>query len=182
MLFSVSFFIIIDKTTTDKSNYNTYNPNYTNYNNTYPDYDNTSINYNPNYTNNTVIRVIDGDTFEIANHDIIRLICVDAPEKGDKGYEEAKEFLESLILFKEVQLEKSIDDKDKYQRLLRFVYVNYTIGDKISDNTNTTNNDTNTTNNKIDNILINVNKEIIQNDYGSVFPYGNNTNCDEFLK
>ncbi len=147
MLFSVSFFIIdkillnkvIDKNNnvTDKNDYNS---------------------YNENYSDNTVIRVIDGDTFELANGDIIRMICVDTPEKGKEGYEEAKEFLESLILFKEVQLEKSIDDKDKYGRLLRYVYINYSLTNELYE-------------------YVFINKEIIENGYGSVFPYGNNTDC-----
>jgi preprotein translocase subunit SecG len=120
--------------------------------------------YNQDFKENVVIRVIDGDTFELANHDIVRLICVDTPEKGKKGYEEAKEFLEELVLFKEVYLEKSFDDKDKYGRFLRYVYVN----DITSSNTTS----------------LFINKEIIDNNYGKIFPYGNNTisNCEELLK
>ena len=79
--------------------------------------------------NNTVVRVIDGDTFEYydKNSDKIlkvRLLCVDAPEKNKEGYEDAKSYLRSLILYKEVILKSSITDKDRYNRLLRYVYVN----------------------------------------------------------
>jgi micrococcal nuclease len=79
--------------------------------------------------NNTVVRVIDGDTFEY--YDLttdkvikVRLLCVDTPEKREDGYEEARDHLRSLIMYREVRLVSSITDKDKYGRLLRYVYVN----------------------------------------------------------
>jgi len=79
-------------------------------------------------TPNTVVNVIDGDTFEIYNSsgdiETIRLLCVDTPEKNQTGYEEATTYLESLILDKEVILSSSITDKDVYGRSLRYVYVN----------------------------------------------------------
>jgi len=99
-------------------------------------------------SNNTVIRVIDGDTFEIYSGDKVRLICVDTPEKGEGGYEEATEYLESLILDKEVRMEKDVSETDKYGRLLRYVYVNVTGGEVF------------------------VNREIVQEGYGEVFEYG----------
>ncbi len=106
-------------------------------------------------SDNTVIRIIDGDTFELSSGDIIRLICVDAPEIGKQGADEAAIFLSSLILNKEVRLESDIDDKDDYGRLLRYVYI-----DELF-----------------------VNKEIVSQGYGSVFRYGNNTKlCGEIEK
>lgn len=75
---------------------------------------------------NIVSRVIDGDTFELCSGETARLLCVDTPEKGEEGYEEAKVFLEDLILYKEVRLESSNyngNNTDKYGRLLRWVYV-----------------------------------------------------------
>ncbi len=75
---------------------------------------------------NLVSRVIDGDTFELCSGETARLLCVDTPEKGEEGYEEAKVFLEDLILYKEVRLESSNyngNNTDKYGRLLRWVYV-----------------------------------------------------------
>lgn len=71
-------------------------------------------------------RIIDGDTFELCSGEKIRLLCVDTPEKGKEGYEEAKAFLEDLILNKEITLTPSNyrgNDTDKYGRLLRWVYV-----------------------------------------------------------
>jgi endonuclease YncB( thermonuclease family) len=82
-----------------------------------------------NIPDNYVISVIDGDTFILANKEKVRLICVDSPEKGKPGYDEAKRFLESLILNKEVRLEKDISEKDEYNRLLRYVFVNTTNGE-----------------------------------------------------
>jgi len=103
-----------------------------------------------------VVNVTDGDTFEIATGEQVRLICVDAPERGEEGYKEAKNFLSNLILGEEVRLEQDTEDKDSYGRLLRYVYIN------ISE----------------DELFIN--KEIVQGGYGSLFPYGNDTErCDE---
>lgn len=78
--------------------------------------------------NNTVLDVIDGDTFEIYNADTrsvetVRLLCVDTPEKDEEGYDDAKMFLKYRILGKQAVLVSSITDEDKYARLLRYVYV-----------------------------------------------------------
>lgn len=110
-------------------------------------------------SDDTVIRVIDGDTFELATKDKVRLICVDTPELGDAGSYEAKDFLESLVLDKEVRLEKDISETDKYGRLLRYVWVNKS------------------------NKEIFVNKEIVKEGYGTVFRYGEDIKrCDEIGK
>jgi len=73
-----------------------------------------------------VIEVIDGDTFRMNNREIIRLLCVNTPEQGEEGYEGATKFLESLVLYKAVKLEfgKTLNQTDKYDRTLSFVYVN----------------------------------------------------------
>ena len=73
-----------------------------------------------------VSEIIDGDTFKMNTGETIRLLCVDAPESDEEGYAEATEFLESLILYKEVRLEKAetLNQTDKYGRTLAFVYVN----------------------------------------------------------
>ncbi len=84
---------------------------------------NINFNTNSSFPDNYVTQVIDGDTFQINTGEIVRLLCVDTPEKNQNGYEEAKYYLESLILNKEVILKSSITDTDKYLRLLRYVYV-----------------------------------------------------------
>ena len=72
-----------------------------------------------------VIDVIDGDTFKMNTGGSIRLLCVDTPEQDEEGYERATQFLESLILYKEVRLEsgETLNKTDKYGRTLAFVYV-----------------------------------------------------------
>ena len=70
-----------------------------------------------------VTYVVDGDTLEINTGERVRLLCIDTPEEGEYYYNEASDYLESLVLNEEVELVKSISDIDKYGRLLRFVYV-----------------------------------------------------------
>lgn len=70
-----------------------------------------------------VTRVIDGDTIEIEGGKRVRLICINTPETGEKGYKESKDFLIDLILNKEVKLVLDFTEKDKYGRLLRYIYL-----------------------------------------------------------
>jgi len=70
-----------------------------------------------------VTEVIDGDTIKIDTGESVRLICIDTLERGQSGYQEAKDYLEGLILDKEVKLVKDISETDKYDRLLRYVYL-----------------------------------------------------------
>jgi len=79
---------------------------------------------------NQVIRVIDGDTFQLQSGEIIRLLCIDTPEENEQGYEQAKQFLENLILNEEPTLEPDTQDKDKYNRSLRYAYLNKTFINK----------------------------------------------------
>ncbi len=67
-----------------------------------------------------VKRIIDGDTIVI-NNESIRLLGINCPEKGEKYYQEAKEFLEEMILNKDVKLEGT--KKDRYYRKLRYVFL-----------------------------------------------------------
>lgn len=70
----------------------------------------------------TATYVIDGDTFKV--DDIrIRLIGIDTPEKGECYYDEARDFLTSLITEKQVRLQKDITGEDDYGRLLRYVIL-----------------------------------------------------------
>jgi micrococcal nuclease len=73
-----------------------------------------------------VSRIIDGDTFDAASGERIRLADVDAPERGEYGYYDAKDFLTSLIDGRLVYLD--IDDvygQDKYGRWICVVYVKH---------------------------------------------------------
>ena len=71
----------------------------------------------------TVSRVIDGDTIELNTGERVRLICINSSEQGEAGWQEAKNYLESLVLNKTVQLEKDVSETDKYDRLLRYIYL-----------------------------------------------------------
>ncbi len=71
-----------------------------------------------------VTRVIDGDTIEVSLNgklEKVRFLGINTPEKNMLYYEEAKFFLSSLE-GKEVRLEKDKTNKDKYDRLLRYVF------------------------------------------------------------
>ena len=70
-----------------------------------------------------VNEIIDGDTIRVSNNKVVRLIGINAPEINEHCYSEAKEELEKLIEHKKVRLEKDVNDKDDYGRLLRYVYV-----------------------------------------------------------
>lgn len=70
--------------------------------------------------------VIDGDTIVISGGERVRLLGIDTPEKGEVFYKESKERLEQLIENKEILLEKEGDNKDKYDRLLRYIFLNDT--------------------------------------------------------
>ena len=70
------------------------------------------------------VEIIDGDTFRLANGDTVRLIGIDAPELSQPGGVLSREYLAHLICGKRVTLERRSEDRDKYHRLLRFVYIN----------------------------------------------------------
>lgn len=80
----------------------------------------------------TVVRVIDGDTIVVnlsGTEERVRYVGIDTPELARNGKqaecmgEEAKGQNEFLVLGQEVTLKRDISDKDKYGRLLRYVYV-----------------------------------------------------------
>ena len=73
-----------------------------------------------------VIQVIDGDTIAIEGGYHVRYIGIDAPEKGEFCYLESEQANKALVEGKRVRLEKDISEKDRYGRLLRYVYVDDT--------------------------------------------------------
>ena len=97
-----------------------------------------------NYNNILVTKVFDGDTLRLASGEKVRLIGIDTPEteysykeahylnqgkkweRSPEYYEEAREateFTRGLVEGKEVQLEFDLEKKDKYGRLLAYVYL-----------------------------------------------------------
>ena len=68
--------------------------------------------------------VVDGDTIRLASGTYVRLIGIDAPEVGECGYEAAKAALDRLVgTDVELPNPSSVDDRDRYGRLLRYVRV-----------------------------------------------------------
>jgi len=127
------------------------------------------------YTAILVDRVIDGDTLKLANGERVRLIGIDTPEVHEsvKLYRDSRKsgqdiktiqalgrrsmkFTKELVEGKPVRLEFDVEKRDKYKRLLAYVY--------LPDNTF-------------------VNAEIIKQGYASVMTYPPNVkHADEFLK
>lgn len=70
-----------------------------------------------------VTKVIDGDTVIVEGGAHIRLLGIDADEKGYPCYDGAKQRLENLVLNKEITLEKDTTDVDQYGRCLRTIFL-----------------------------------------------------------
>ncbi len=86
----------------------------------------------------TVRTVIDGDTLTVVTRGgqaVVRLIGIDAPERGRDGRPDECYFAEATALLAEltppgtvVLLERDVSDTDRYGRLLRYIWIerNYT--------------------------------------------------------
>lgn len=74
-------------------------------------------------SNGVISHVTDGDTFELQNGVGVRLIGIDAPNRGEAKWEEAREALTTLIAGKRVYLEYDRYQDDKYGRALAWVWV-----------------------------------------------------------
>lgn len=80
-------------------------------------------------TSAIVLRAIDGDTIELTDGERVRYIGIDTPESVDPrrpveclGQEAARRNRE-LTLGRTVYLESDIENRDRYGRLLRYVYL-----------------------------------------------------------
>lgn len=75
-----------------------------------------------------VMRVIDGDTIELEGGERLRYIGIDTPELHDPRKpvqcfaQEASEKNKQLVEGKLVKFYKDVNERDKYQRLLGYVY------------------------------------------------------------
>lgn len=76
-------------------------------------------------TESTVKEVLDGDTFILYNGDRIRLLSIDAPEKGRCGAQEATIALTNLISGKPVTITE--ERRDQYGRRMGLVYHGQTL-------------------------------------------------------
>jgi len=75
-----------------------------------------------------VTKIIDGDTLMVKINDketAVRLIGIDTPESGQCFGKEATDRAKELMENKKVKLDvdETQDDKDKYGRLLRYIYL-----------------------------------------------------------
>ena len=76
-----------------------------------------------------VENVVDGDTLDV--HERVRLSGINTPERGECYYKEATERLEELVLGKEVFLERDRSNRGNYGRLLRYIYVDDILVNKV---------------------------------------------------
>jgi len=94
------------------------------------------------YADILVKRAVDGDTLQLETGERVRLIGIDTPEmhESDKLYRDAQrskqdistiqklgrrayEFTKNLVEGKRVSLEFDVEKRDKYERLLAYVYL-----------------------------------------------------------
>lgn len=80
---------------------------------------------NSDYEIRTVVYVIDGDTVITDDNKKIRLIGINTPEisSGEEMSYDAKELAEEILLNKTVYLEKDKETVDKYNRELRYIWL-----------------------------------------------------------
>ncbi len=95
-----------------------------------------------NYDDILVTRVVDGDTLRLENGERVRLIGIDTPEvhESAKLYRDARRtgqdaavirklgkqasnFTRGLVEGKRVRLEFDVEKRDRYERLLAYVYL-----------------------------------------------------------
>jgi micrococcal nuclease len=77
-----------------------------------------------------VVGVVDGDTIDVLLEDgqtyRVRYIGMDTPENGDPYFEEATNQNRELVEGKAITLVKDVSETDRYDRLLRYVFVEST--------------------------------------------------------
>jgi endonuclease YncB( thermonuclease family) len=71
----------------------------------------------------TVKNVEDGDTFVLDKGQTVRLIGVNAPDRGESDFDEAAQTLSTIVKGKKVYLEYDRYQDDKYGRILSWVWV-----------------------------------------------------------
>ncbi|MDX8360372.1 thermonuclease family protein [Cytobacillus sp. IB215316] len=73
-----------------------------------------------------VSRIVDGDTVELTDNRKIRLVGVNTPESTSRIEEygkEASKYTQSQLEGRQVWLQKDVSDTDRYDRLLRIIWV-----------------------------------------------------------
>ena len=69
-----------------------------------------------------VTKVIDGDTIDIQSGERIRFAIVNTPERGEAGYQEAKDFIIERCLGKSAVIDLDSNQKPTYGRYVGLVY------------------------------------------------------------
>jgi endonuclease YncB( thermonuclease family) len=76
------------------------------------------------FPNKTSVKgVIDGDTFIIKNGMTVRLLGIDAPNRGQEKYQKAKDYLSYLILNRLLTFDYDQYQDDKFGRILAYVWI-----------------------------------------------------------
>ncbi|MCU0497062.1 MAG: thermonuclease family protein [Anaerolineae bacterium] len=73
-----------------------------------------------------VVRIVDGDTIEVERDGVIydvRYVGVNTPERDEVCYEDALQANAVWVEGREVRLERDQSDTDRFDRLLRYIYV-----------------------------------------------------------
>ena len=70
-----------------------------------------------------VKKIKDGDSVELLGGDRLRLLSVDTPEEGELFFEDACQFLAELTLGKTARIEFAGRRRDRYGRLLGYLYI-----------------------------------------------------------
>lgn len=105
-----------------------------------------------------LVRVIDGDTIEVVvNGETrrVRYIGMDTPEREDDFFAEATNANAQLVTGETLTLVKDVSETDRYDRLLRYVFV----GENIF-----------------------VNYELVKQGYAQIVTYPPDVACEEFFR
>ena len=85
----------------------------------------------------TVVSVVDGDTIKIEGGEIVRYIGMNTPETVAPGRDiecmgrEASGKNKDLVQGKIVELEKDVSERDRYGRLLRYIWIGDTLINEV---------------------------------------------------
>lgn len=71
----------------------------------------------------SVNEVIDGDTLKMSEGTTVRLIGINAPERSEPYYNEAKTNLENLVIGKNLDMQFDLEKMDRYGRTLAYLFT-----------------------------------------------------------
>lgn len=74
-----------------------------------------------------ILRVVDGDTAVLEDGEVVRILSIDTPERGDTLYREATEYLKTCLEGRNVSLELGRRRRDAYHRLLGHLWIGDTL-------------------------------------------------------